>query len=164
MCVTSQLLSCSQNQDRQIGHMHASTRCMRTCVHPVPSFPYTCWLSLIQCHVPGKPRLWTSSFPVCYLLGGQWVAVSLFTPDCFSRCFFGKKSPTPPNASLPPPPTPLCPDGNDFFFFVRISNPFLSRAIFHRIVIGNLRQAEEKSARLRRSLVNGKQSFPLVVK
>lgn len=93
-----------QNQDRQIRHMHASKRCMRTCVHPFPSFPCTCWLSLIQCHVPGKPRLWTSSFPVCYLLGGQWVAVSLFTPNCFSRCFFGKKSPTPLNASLPLPP------------------------------------------------------------
>lgn len=71
-----------------------------------------------------------------------------------------------------PPPLPMSPSHHppplfvqmEMIFFVRISNPFLSRAIFHHIVIGNLRQAKEKSTRLRRSLVNGKQSFPLVVK
>ncbi len=165
MCVTCQWLSRSQKTKPGWGKsgtcMQANALCAVAST-PFPAF-LTCWLSLIQCHVPGKPRLWTSSFPVCYLLGGQWVAVSLFTPDCFSRCFFGKKSPTPPNASLPPPPTSLCPDGN-YFFFVRLSNPFLSCAIFHHIVIGNLRRAEEKGAGLRPSLVIGKQSLPLVVK
>ncbi|KAL1261776.1 hypothetical protein QQF64_007041 [Cirrhinus molitorella] len=41
----------------QIRHMHASKCLVRILASTsFPAFP-TCWLSLIQCHVPGKPRL-----------------------------------------------------------------------------------------------------------
>lgn len=98
-----------------------------------------------------------------------WVGSELLSPYLHQIAspdvFLGRN---PPPLPMPPsycPPTSLCPDGNDFFF-VRLSNPFLSWAIFHRIVIGNLRRAEEKKKNigLRPSLVNGKQSLPLVVK
>lgn len=83
----------------------------------------SCWSDL------KKMQIVCDSFPFCYLLGGQWVATCLFTPDCFSRCFVGRRNPQPLLGSPRPLHLPL---SRWESFFIRLHNPFLSRPIFHR--------------------------------